>query len=249
MESTFNHVSVARQYKLSGMQKFVAERLTASRHETASVTATAEVPMRGLLEAQDAWRARGIETSLTHHMIHLTAHCLDRHRLLNSTLHEGVVYEYSPINVALAISMPNGDLQAVVIRDASGKSVADIATETDALIGLARDGKLELEHVRGGTFTLSNYGSLRHTVWATPIIPPDAHSRKLCQKGKPCHQPTMTRPGSTKMIEAMQPAADATVCTMLFSKMLLVRTSRRIAMEITAAGIDVAKVRPTLSPR
>lgn len=172
MESTFNHVPVARRYKLSGMQKFVAERLAASLHETASVTAMAEVPVRALLEARDAWRARGVETSITHHMIHLTAHCLERHRLLNSTLHEGVIYEYSPINVALAISLPNGDLQAAVIRDASSKSVADIATEVGSLICLARDGKLGLEHVRGGTFTLSNYGGLRHTVWATPIIPP-----------------------------------------------------------------------------
>lgn len=172
MENTFNHVPVARQYKLAGMQKFVAERLTASLRETASVTAMAEVPVHRLLEAQTAWRARGVETSLTHHMLYLAAHCLERHRLLNSTLHEGVIYEYGPINLALALSMPNGDLQAVVIRDASHKSVADIAAETDTLVGLARDGKLGLEHVRGGTFTLSNYGSLRHTVWATPIIPP-----------------------------------------------------------------------------
>lgn len=172
MESTFNHVSVARQYKLAGMQKFVAERLAASLHETASVTAMAEIPMRGLLEAQAAWRARGVETSLTHHMLHLAARCLERHRPLNGTLHDGVVYEYGPVNLALAISMPNGDLQAVVIHDASHKTVADIAAETTALISLAREGRLGLDHVRGGTFTLSNYGSLEHTVWATPIIPP-----------------------------------------------------------------------------
>ena len=59
----------------------------------------------------------------------------------------------------------------------------------------------------------------------------------------------MTRPGSTKMIAASVPAALATVCTMLFSRMFEDLNSRNTAMEITAAGIEVAKVSPTLSPR
>ena len=59
----------------------------------------------------------------------------------------------------------------------------------------------------------------------------------------------MTRPGSTKMIDDSVPAADATVCTMLFSRIDESFTALRIAIEITAAGIDDAKVRPTLRPR
>jgi len=45
------------------------------------------------------------------------------------------------------------------------------------------------------------------------------------------------------------PAADATVCTMLFSRIVESFTALRIAIDITAAGIDEAKVRPTLRPR
>ncbi len=59
----------------------------------------------------------------------------------------------------------------------------------------------------------------------------------------------MTRPGSTKMIADRVPAALATVWTMLFSKMLEDLNSRKTAIEITAAGIDVENVRPTFSPR
>jgi hypothetical protein len=51
------------------------------------------------------------------------------------------------------------------------------------------------------------------------------------------------------MIADSVPAADATVCTMLFSRIEESFTTLRIAIEITAAGIDDAKVRPTLSPR
>src|SRR5215216_6911827 len=83
----------------------------------------------------------------------------------------------------------------------------------------------------------------------TPSTPPLTQMRNDCQKGKPVHQPTITSPGNTKMIAESVPAADATVWTMLFSRIDESFTTLRIAIEITAAGIDEAKVRPTLRPR
>src|SRR6185437_12075534 len=84
---------------------------------------------------------------------------------------------------------------------------------------------------------------------STPSVPPEAQTRKEVQNGNPVHQPTMTRPGSTKMIADSAPAAEATVCTMLFSRMLDPEKTLRTAIEITAAGIEEAKVSPTLRPR
>ena len=83
----------------------------------------------------------------------------------------------------------------------------------------------------------------------TPRMPPDVQTRNDVQNGNPVHQPTITNPGSTKMIADSVPAAEATVCTMLFSRMLESLSADSTAMEITAAGMDVAKVRPTLRPR
>ena len=83
----------------------------------------------------------------------------------------------------------------------------------------------------------------------TPMMPPLAQMRNEVQKSKPVHQPTITRPGNTKMIEASAPAADATVCTMLFSRTEARLKKDSAAIEITAAGIEVAKVNPTLRPR
>ena len=84
----------------------------------------------------------------------------------------------------------------------------------------------------------------------TPSTPPVAQTANVCQNGiLPAHQPTITSPGSTKMIEDRVPAADATVWTMLFSWMLTERNIRSTAIEITAAGMEEAKVRPTLRPR
>ena len=59
----------------------------------------------------------------------------------------------------------------------------------------------------------------------------------------------MTSPGSTKPIEARVPAAEAMVWTMLFSKIDAWLNPRSSAIEMTAAGIDVAKVSPIFSPR
>src|SRR5678816_2435946 len=84
---------------------------------------------------------------------------------------------------------------------------------------------------------------------STPRMPPLTQTRHDCQNGNPVHQPTITRPGRTKMIADRVPAADATVWTMLFSRIGESLTALRIAIEITAAGIDEANVRPTLRPR
>src|SRR4029450_13943276 len=84
---------------------------------------------------------------------------------------------------------------------------------------------------------------------STPSTPPLTQMRKDSQKGNPVHHPTITSPGSTKMIAESVPAADATVWTMLFSRIDESFTRLRIAIEITAAGIDEANVRPTLRPR
>jgi hypothetical protein len=83
----------------------------------------------------------------------------------------------------------------------------------------------------------------------TPSTPPLTQIRNDCQKGKPVHQPTITSPGRTKMIAESVPAAEATVCTMLFSRMDESLTALRMAIEMTAAGIDEAKVSPTFRPR
>ena len=84
---------------------------------------------------------------------------------------------------------------------------------------------------------------------STPSTPPLTQTSAEVQNGNPVHQPTMTRPGRTKMMADSVPAADATVWTMLFSRIEESRTRLRIAIEITAAGIEEANVRPTLRPR
>src|SRR6185312_4326151 len=85
--------------------------------------------------------------------------------------------------------------------------------------------------------------------YITPSIPPSPQIEAETQYGKPFHQPMMTRPGSTKMIADRVPAAEAMVWTILFSWMVIPLNPRRIAIEMTAAGMDVANVSPALRPK
>ena len=83
----------------------------------------------------------------------------------------------------------------------------------------------------------------------TPSTPPSAQIVNEVQYGKPVHQPRITSPGNTKMIDDSVPAADATVWTTLFSWIVEPLKPRNMAIEITAAGIEVANVRPAFRPK
>src|SRR5690242_15357591 len=86
-------------------------------------------------------------------------------------------------------------------------------------------------------------------VKSTPRTPPAAQMRKDVQNGKPFHQPMIRRLGNMKMTEDIVPAAEQTVWTILFSRILEPEKRPRRAIEITAAGIEVAMVSPTFNPR
>jgi pyruvate dehydrogenase E2 component (dihydrolipoamide acetyltransferase) len=154
------------------MQRTVAQRLVESQRTAASVTAMAEVDAGPLLAALDRLRADQPELSLTHLLIQVTARCLRRHPRLNATLVDETIYELAEVNVAVALALPSDDLAIGVIRRADAKPLGQIAAELRDLQARAAAGKLRADDVRGGTFTLSNYGALRHVVWATPIITP-----------------------------------------------------------------------------
>ena len=86
-------------------------------------------------------------------------------------------------------------------------------------------------------------------VYITPRMPPTAQAPKVGRNGTLAHQPIINRPGRTKITDDSVPAAEAIVWTMLFSWMVEVLNARSRAIEMTAAGIEVAKVRPTFRPR
>jgi pyruvate dehydrogenase E2 component (dihydrolipoamide acetyltransferase) len=98
------------------------------------------------------------------------AHCLRQHPVFNAsfdTQTEEIIYkEY--INVGIAVDSPRG-LVVPVIRNVDRLSVLSIAQETSRLAEKVRNVQFAIEDLRGGTFTVTNYGAIGG-IWGTPII-------------------------------------------------------------------------------
>jgi pyruvate dehydrogenase E2 component (dihydrolipoyllysine-residue acetyltransferase) len=101
----------------------------------------------------------------------LIASALVRHRAVNANFVEGKVHRFSAANVGLAVAAPSG-LIVPVIRDADRKSVLEIARDRADVVSRAREGKLQLPDLEGGTFTISNLGMYGIEQFVAVLNPP-----------------------------------------------------------------------------
>jgi pyruvate dehydrogenase E2 component (dihydrolipoamide acetyltransferase) len=101
----------------------------------------------------------------------LVASALVRHRPVNANFVDGKLHRFSAANVGLAVAAPSG-LVVPVIRDADRKSVQQIAADRADIVSRARDGKLQLADLEGGTFTISNLGMYGIEQFVAVLNPP-----------------------------------------------------------------------------
>jgi pyruvate dehydrogenase E2 component (dihydrolipoamide acetyltransferase) len=101
----------------------------------------------------------------------LVAAALLRHRPVNATFVDGKIQRYPTANVGIAVATANG-LVVPVIRDADRKSVQEIAAARADVVSRARDGKLQLADLEGGTFTISNLGMYGIEQFIAVLNPP-----------------------------------------------------------------------------
>jgi pyruvate dehydrogenase E2 component (dihydrolipoamide acetyltransferase) len=174
-------VAIAETIPLRGPVRMLADHMARSHAQYAAFTNMGEVDATGF----EAFRARlaaqidreyGERVSFTHFIIKILAQCLEAHPAINSTLDEDQILILAEINIGFAVALASGMLIVPVVRHADEKSVVQIAEECSALAERARSGRLTLEDVTGGTFTLTNAGMFRHKSatstggWSTPII-------------------------------------------------------------------------------
>jgi pyruvate dehydrogenase E2 component (dihydrolipoamide acetyltransferase) len=101
----------------------------------------------------------------------LVAVALTRHRAVNATF-DGEAIQRSPTaHVGIAVAAPNG-LVVPVVRDADRRTIQEIARARADLVGRARDGKLTLPDLEGGTFTISNLGMFGVEEFVAVLNPP-----------------------------------------------------------------------------
>lgn len=157
---------------LTGLRGAIARNMTQG-WQAPRVSMFAEVDMteceRRRAELQASLGAAQ-KVTVTAFVIRALALTLREHPRLNALLRDNEVELIDDINLALAVSLPDG-LLAPVIRNADTKQVAEIAQESAELAAAARSGTLAPRHLQRGTFTLTNLG-MTGIDWFAPIINP-----------------------------------------------------------------------------
>jgi 2-oxoisovalerate dehydrogenase E2 component (dihydrolipoyl transacylase) len=158
---------------LSGIRKTIAQRMSLSASTAPHAWLAMEADVTELVRLREdkkaAFRQRhGVDLTYLPFMAHAVAQALLEHPYLNASWAEDKIILRKRINIGIAVATDRG-LMVPVVRDADRLSVAGLARAMSDLGQRARDNKLTLEDVQGGTFTLDNTGAFGAIV-SKPII-------------------------------------------------------------------------------
>ncbi|MBL7956883.1 MAG: 2-oxoglutarate dehydrogenase complex dihydrolipoyllysine-residue succinyltransferase, partial [Flavobacteriales bacterium] len=161
--------------KMTTLRKKVAERLVAVKNQTAMLTTFNEVDMSAVMALRDKYKdkfkeAHGVNLGFMSFFTKAVTEALRLFPAVNGQIDgdELVMHDYA--DVGIAVSSPKG-LMVPVLRNAEKMSLAEIEAGIKALAVKARDGKLSIDEMTGGTFTITN-GGVFGSMLSTPIINP-----------------------------------------------------------------------------
>ncbi|MGH2404048.1 MAG: dihydrolipoamide acetyltransferase family protein, partial [bacterium] len=160
--------------KLTPIRRSIAQRMAQSKREVPHAYGVIEVEMTAVVAwretHKDAFRRAGPPLTYTAFFVRATADALRAHPVVNSSWSEAGIVMRRAVNIGIGIAIDDG-LVVPVIRDADRLSLAGIAAALDDLSRRARAGKLGLDDIQGGTFTITNPGVFG-SIWSMPIIVP-----------------------------------------------------------------------------
>ena len=164
---------LVRREKLSSLRKTVARRLVAVKNETAMLTTFNEVDMKPVMDLRNKYKDKfkeKHEVGLGFMSFFTKAVCvaLSEFPAVNAMIDGDEIIYNDFADVSIAVSAPKG-LVVPVIRNAEKMGFAEIEKEIVRLAGKARDNKLSIEEMTGGTFTITN-GGIFGSMMSTPII-------------------------------------------------------------------------------
>ena len=167
-----------RDYKsqrMSSLRRKIATRLVAVKNETAMLTTFNEVDMSSIMKLRSEYKEKFIEkhdinlgfmSFFTKAVIKALAEFPDVNAMIEG---ENIVH-YNYMDIGIAVSAPKG-LMVPVVRNAQDLSFREIESEIKRLAIKARDGKITVDEMLGGTFTITN-GGVFGSMLSTPIINP-----------------------------------------------------------------------------
>ncbi len=156
------------------MRRIIADHMVRSKATSAHVTSFAEIDVTNLVRQREKNKKRvmereGVKLTYTPYFIKAAVDAMRDHPMLNSSVEGNRVLVRKDFHVGMAVALGTTGLVAPVIRDAGGLNLVGLAKAAADLATRARDKKLQPDELSGGTFTVTNVGSLG-SLMGTPII-------------------------------------------------------------------------------
>lgn len=157
--------------QLSTIQKMVAERLTMSYRTAPHIDILMDVNCEKMVALRTMLKAQGTRVSYNDIIAKFTSVVLREFPMFNATLVDDGVYLIDEINIGVAAAVGD-ELIVPVVKNVDKKDLKEIAAESFRIITAAREKKLSLEDVSGGTLTITNLGMYGVKSFAAIINPP-----------------------------------------------------------------------------
>ena len=162
----------SRKEKMSNLRKTVSSRLVEAKNTTAMLTTFNEVDMRRSWlrkKYKDKFKEKhGVNLGFMSFFTKACCYALQEWPAVNAYIDGEEIVYHDYCDISIAVSAPKG-LVVPVIRNAESLSMAEIEKKVVELAGKARDNKLSMEEMQGGTFTITN-GGVFGSLMSTPII-------------------------------------------------------------------------------
>ncbi len=169
--------AIRRLLPLTSLRRTIAERMTSSVREAPQFTVAVDADMSRALAIVEDLKAGAAQdqprVTLTVLLIRACAWALARHPEANSAFVDGQIAEWDQVNVGVATAIDAG-LIVPVMHNADRLGMRAIAAQLADLAARAREGRLKLDDLQGGTFTLSNLGMLGIDRFTAILNPPQA---------------------------------------------------------------------------
>jgi 2-oxoglutarate dehydrogenase E2 component (dihydrolipoamide succinyltransferase) len=162
-----------RKEKMTQLRKTVSRRLVEAKNTTAMLTTFNEVDMGAIMEIRSQYKdkfkeSHGVGLGFMSFFTKACAFALQEFPAVNAYISNEEIIYHDYCDISIAVSAPKG-LVVPVIRNAESLSMAEIEKKVIELATKARDNKLSLEEMQGGTFTITN-GGVFGSLMSTPII-------------------------------------------------------------------------------
>lgn len=160
--------------QLSGIRKAIARHMVESKHNAAHMSVIEEAEISELVSLRAKHKQRfaekGVKLTFLPFILKAVAAALKRHRSLNAQMdldHNRMIH-FNRYNIGIAIDTTDG-LVVPVVRDVDRRPLSEIAADIEDFSARARERKLSMDELKGGTFSVTSFGSIGG-LYAVPVI-------------------------------------------------------------------------------